>query len=151
MQMQRKQNEEEILSGIRAHRRVQEMKNYLQHGRISTYDHCENVVSLSRRIDSLLHLHSDPEVLLKGAMLHDFFLYDWHSDDNGTHPLHGFTHADRACRNARLYFHTGSRINHVIRCHMWPLNLTRVPASREAWIVCIADKIVSLHETLFCR
>ena len=39
----------------------------------------------------------------------------------------------------------------MIRSHMWPLNPERVPRSKEAWIVCVADKLVSLHETLFRR
>jgi uncharacterized protein len=127
------------------------MKRYVQHGSVSTYQHCISVTRLSQRIDRLLHLHSDRRTLTTGAMLHDFYLYDWHHKDGGTHRLHGFRHADTAARNARAYFHIDDRVRHVIECHMWPLNLTRIPHSREAWIVCAADKAVSLYETLFRR
>ena len=67
-------------------------------------------------------------------MLHDFYLYDWHKDD-GTHPLHGFTHAKDACKNAKAYFNVDDRTGRVIANHMWPLNLLSVPKSREEWIV----------------
>ncbi len=43
------------------------------------------------------------------------------------------------------------RVAKVIESHMWPLNLRSVPASREAWVVCIADKCASLYETLARR
>ena len=39
----------------------------------------------------------------------------------------------------------------IIESHMWPLNISRIPHSREAWIVCVADKCVSLYETVFRR
>ena len=61
------------------------------------------------------------------------------------------THAKAACLNARRYFHIDDRTSRVISCHMWPLNPEKIPRSREEWIVCIADKCVSLHETLFKR
>ncbi len=80
----------------------------------------------------------------------DFYLYDWHHKDNGTHRLHGFTHAARACRNAQTYLGIDHRTAKVIYCHMWPLNPTRIPTSREAWVVCIADKLAALQETV-CR
>lgn len=140
-----------ILSGIQNEEHVQEMKQYIQHGRISTYEHCENVAKLCYDINRILPVHADLMTLLTGAMLHDFFLYDWHYDDDGTHSLHGFTHANRARMNARKYFRINEEIGHVIYCHMWPLNPERIPRSREAWLVCLADKYVSLQETLFRR
>ena len=141
----------EILSEIESERIVQEMKQYTQHGKISTYEHCKNVAKLSYRIDRRLFLHSDLRVLLTGAMLHDFYLYDWHSEDEGMHNLHGFTHAETACINAQKYFNIDTKTSQVIYCHMWPLNPRRVPKSKEGWIVCFADKCISLYETLFMR
>ena len=140
-----------ILADIRSDRKVQEMKKYIQHGSVTTYEHCENVARLSYKINKKLSLDSNLEVLLTGAMLHDFYLYDWHDFDNGDHLLHGFTHPGAACRNAKKYFDIDSRTKHVISSHMWPFNPIKVPMSREAWIVCIADKCVSLHETIFKR
>ena len=142
---------EEIISRLAADDHVREMKKYTSHGSVSTYEHCENVAKLSYRIDKLLSLHGDLEVLLTGAMLHDFYLYDWHSDGDGSHHLHGFSHAKRASRNAREYLDVDDRVAKVIESHMWPLNLRSVPASREAWVVCIADKCASLYETLARR
>jgi uncharacterized protein len=149
--MRDKHEMEMILSGIQADKHVQEMKNYIQHGRISTFEHCENVAKLSYAIDELLSLRSDLKVLITGAMLHDFFLYDWHEKGDGNHPLHGFSHAEKAAENASKYFAIDEKTRQVIYCHMWPLNLVRVPKSREAWIVCFADKWVSIKETLFRR
>lgn len=141
----------EILSDIMSEKHVLDMKNFIQHGSISTYSHCESVAKLSYDINRKLSLHSDLRTLLVGAMLHDFYLYDWHKGGGENTGLHGFRHAERACLNAEKYFFINDDIRHVIYCHMWPLNLKRLPLSREAWIVCIADKCVSIHETLLKR
>ena len=140
-----------ILSKIKSSENVQKMNNYIQHGSVSTFEHCENVAKLSYLIDKYFLLHSDMKVLLTGAMLHDFYLYDWHEKGDGSHHFHGFTHAKRAFENAKKEFNIDDETGHVIYCHMWPLNLERLPMSKEAWIVCIADKIVSLQESFFRR
>ena len=140
----------DILSDVQSEEHVQEMKNFVQHGEVSTYEHCENVAKMSYDLDKTFSLKSNLNTLLKGAMLHDFYLYDWHKGD-GSKELHGYVHADKAEANAKKYFHVDEDTAKVIHSHMWPLNLTRLPASKEAWIVCIADKCCSLHETLFRR
>ena len=39
----------------------------------------------------------------------------------------------------------------MIFSHMWPLNLTRLPKTREAWVLTLADKKISFLETLTQR
>lgn len=140
-----------ILSDIESDSTVQQMKKYIQHGKVTTYEHCSSVARLSYDIDKALSLHADLNVLLVGAMLHDYYLYDWHNKDGGTHDLHGFIHAKIARDNARKHFNIDEATGDVIYSHMWPLNIRRIPRSKEAWIVCAADKLVSLHETLLRR
>ena len=126
------------------------MARFVQHGRVTTLEHCLRVARLSWAIDQKLRLHSDPTALIRSALLHDFYLYDWH--DKAAHPRwHGFHHARAAAMNARAHFRVTTREMDVIRSHMWPLNLTCPPRSREGWIVCLADKCCSLKETLFIR
>lgn len=123
------------------------MKQYIQHGHTSTYEHCMHVVQLSYWLNHQLHLHADEQALLTGAFLHDFYLYDWHEKDD-THRLHGFHHPFRASQNAKEHFQINALEENIIESHMWPLTLRHIPKSREAMIVCLADKYCSLLETV---
>lgn len=123
-----------------------EMKNYIQHGTITTYDHCHSVAMLAMVANRRFHLGADEEVLLTAAFLHDLYLYDWHVPSE-YRSLHGFTHAKLASSNAVKHFDVEKKVADAIRSHMWPMNITRVPNSREAWILCIVDKIISTKET----
>lgn len=144
-----------LLDGIEKDKRALQMKNFIQHGKISTYDHCMNVARMSYRINSFFRLKSDVKRLIIGAFLHDYFLYDWHKKSIKVHNLkeffnlHGFTHPGIAAKNAIRDFNIDEKEADIIKSHMWPLTLKTPPKTREAVIVCIADKIVSLAETVF--
>ncbi len=141
----------ELLRDYLYNEQVMEMKSYIQHGTVTTYDHCRQVARLSFVLNRRLHLNADEKVLTVGAMLHDYYLYDWHVDGDGSHRLHGLTHPRVASENAARHFQINEHVQAVIRTHMWPLTITKVPKSREALVVSLADKICSLNETLFLR
>ena len=61
-----------LLKGYMEHPKVLQMKSYTQHGRITTYDHCERVASASLKLNRRFHLGADEEKLAVGALLHDF-------------------------------------------------------------------------------
>lgn len=126
---------------------VRQMDNYMQHGNTTTLQHSENVARVSYIINKKLHLNSDEKELVEAAILHDLFLYDWHYYT----PLgrkHGFSHPYVAAENAENHFGVSEKVRDAIRSHMWPLTITEIPKSKEAIIVCIADKYCAIIETL---
>ena len=109
--------------------------------------HCISVAYVSLIIAKKLHIKVDRKALVRGALLHDYFLYDWH-EKGGGHKLHGFRHPYSALRNASRDFKLNNIEENVILRHMFPL--TPIPPKcREAWIVCMADKYCSAKETMY--
>ena len=45
---------------------------------ISVYEHCVRVAVMSLVIAELFKITVDRRSLIVGALLHDYFLYDWH-------------------------------------------------------------------------
>jgi len=124
---------------------ILQLDEYRQHGRHSVLDHSKNVARFSCVLNRKLHLKADEPCMVRGAMLHDYFLYDWH-DGKPERRIHGFTHAEEARRNAVREFDINQHEQEMIRSHMWPLNITKIPRSREAWLICMADKAAALYE-----
>lgn len=119
-------------------------RRIMQHGRTSCFTHSVAVAYVSLLLARRLNLRLDERSLVRGALLHDYFLYDWHVPD-ASHRLHGFRHARRALENARREFSLNPVETDIILRHMFPLNLTP-PAYRESAVVCCADKICAMLE-----
>ena len=158
--MQLSQTEREqlytILEQYDHHPKVQEMREFIQHGDVTTYQHCKNVALVSFWLNRRFHLGADETALAVGGFLHDFYLYDWHktSSFHGIRRLfemHGFSHPGSACVNAEHYFHITKKEQDIIQSHMWPLTFRHVPTCREAIIVCLADKYCAVVESMFRR
>ena len=129
---------------------VRSMKQYVQHGKTNCLCHCIMVARESYALALWLHRTFGWNIryraIIRAALLHDFFLYDWHDPHNG-HRFHGFSHPYTAYQQASKYFFLNKREKDIIQKHMFPFT-PFPPRYLESWIVCVADKICSLRETL---
>lgn len=127
--------------------RLLESHRYMQHGDTSVFRHSVSVAYFSYYLALKMNAPVDIHSLIRGALLHDYFLYDWHEKD-ASHKWHGFHHAERACENAMRDIPDLNEIEKdMIKCHMFPLNIVP-PKYMEGWILCCADKICSGAETV---
>lgn len=125
----------------------QKTKSHIQHGNMTVNAHCQNVAKYSLIIRDKLHISCSETELIRGALLHDYFLYDWHDKDHiSPTKLHGFYHPSIALKNASEEYELTPREKEIIKKHMWPLTVVP-PTCKEAWIVTVADKWCSLLET----
>lgn len=137
----------ECIRELLEHREVNKMKKFIQHGSTDTFTHSYNVAYYSYWLGLRLGMKSDLFSIARGAMLHDFYLYDWHVPDE-SHRLHGFFHPAASLKNAQEHFDICHIQKEIIETHMWPLTIRKIPKKRESVIVCIVDKLCSVMETL---
>lgn len=123
-------------------------KEHIQHGNMTVNGHVMDVARYSLALSDRLHIRCSRRELVRGALLHDYFLYDWHKPDKkNPHRLHGFYHPGTALKNAAKEYKLTKREKDIIKKHMWPLTIVP-PKYKEAWIVTTADKWCSLMETM---
>lgn len=134
---------------IIAHEHMHIERGCYQHGCITTFAHSLRVACLAVWFADRLHLWNrvDLRSLIRAALLHDYFLYDWHDWDNGEHRLHGFTHGRTALRNALRDFELNAVERDSIAHHMFPLTPTP-PSYIEGYLVTLADKVSATRETV---
>lgn len=133
--------------------RMSHAREHIQHGTTAVPLHCAAVAVYSDRLLRALNrwfgtTYRQRE-LIRGALLHDYFLYDWH-DGDPARKVHGFTHPGIACENAQADFDLTEVEQDIIRRHMFPLTL-RLPRHREGLVVCLVDKICSIYEVFAIR
>lgn len=140
----------EQIQDILNHEEYQQLASFIHHRPFTTLEHSIRVAQIaynwSTRLEKTLKL--DTPAITRGALLHDFFLYDWHKGQPDGSRWHGFRHPRIACQNAERCFKISEKEKDIILSHMWPLT-PRIPRSREAFLVMMADKMASIQEFRF--
>ncbi len=134
-----------IIDDIISNEEFLRTKNYYHHNS-SIYDHIMEVAYISYRLSKKLKL--DFVSATRGAMLHDFFCYDWRNHDEpdlAKEKFHGFEHPRIAYLNAQKYFALNDIEKDIILKHMWPLTIIP-PKYKESYIVTFADKYTATRE-----
>ena len=122
----------------------------------SLYIHSLDTAKCAYWLARRFHLSEERvRALTRAALLHDFFGYDWQSDEHRrflrmysgwrrvTH-MHAFIHGALAARRANRIFGLDARQRAAITSHMF--HLAPIPASGEAWLLTLADKLVASRE-----
>jgi uncharacterized protein len=124
-------------------------KQIYSHGSINIYDHsiavAELAFSMAEKRQGI-----DMVCVIRAALLHDFFLYEWHVPGL-RYVKHGWVHPAISAKNAEQVFNITESEAECIKTHMWPWTLFKLPKSREAWIITAADKIIAIKEIFFKR
>lgn len=135
----------ELVADTMAGSRLAYEQEYIQHGKTSCLLHSIAVAYFCYQISSKLNFISFRMTeLVRGALLHDYFLYDWHY----TRPkigLHGFSHPFTAFYNAMFDFDLSEIETDIITKHMFPLT-PLLPIYKESLLVSLVDKVCSLYE-----
>ena len=125
------------------------MQAYRHHMHSSTYDHSIKVAYLCYLHYHKFHSKVNLEELLRAALLHDYFLYDWRdkNDPNNRFGLiHGFTHPKQALKNAlNAYPDLTETEQDTIKRHMFPLTPIP-PKTRCGWLICFYDKVAAIDD-----
>jgi uncharacterized protein len=135
-----------VLAELERDGQYDRLKQFRQHGESTVYDHSLNVARAALRAADRLNLKLDREALARGALLHDYFLYDWHVPDPKRRQ-HAFFHPSVAWENASRDYDLGETEEDIIRHHMFPV-VPVPPHTKEGWIVSAMDTVCALKETL---
>jgi len=129
------------------HPEYQKLKK-IHHHEHSIYEHSLHIAWLSYKIGKYINNYVKINIpdLTRGALLHDFFLYNWRTEKPASGKLHAFEHPKEALNNSIKYFSPISDIEKdIILKHMWPLGIIP-PSYIETFIVLVVDKIVASKE-----
>ena len=126
---------------------IQKMASFTMHNGNTTLQHVENVADVSFRIAEKLGIDIDEKALARGAMLHDYYLYTFKETKMSPY-RHGISHPETALKNASKRRRLTEKETNIIRSHMWPMTFLHPPMSREAVLVCLADKYCAVNEML---
>ena len=122
------------------------MKSYRHHIKSNIFDHSVKVAYLCYRHHKRFHPKIPLRELVRGALLHDYYLYDWHDKRPSYRFVHGFVHPKKAFQNALSHYPDLTRAERdMIRRHMFPLTVIP-PTTQAGWLICFYDKIAAISD-----
>ena len=131
--------------------RFQQMKCYRHHVRSNAYEHSLKVAYLCYRHHKRYGGRIPIEELVRGALLHDYYLYDCHAPHRD-YRKHLLRHPSVALKNAvRDYPTLTAAQRDMIRHHMFPLSLLHPPRTAAGWLVCFYDKVAAVSDRFGTR
>ena len=126
--------------------KIKKMKDIPMHRGSNCYEHSFKVAKYAIK-KALRYKEVNLEVVLIGAILHDYYLYDWRAD-RSKKKGHAKNHQHVASENASRDFMVPDSVKKVIESHMWPINIKNFPDTKEARIVSFSDKHVAIVEAV---
>jgi len=136
-----------IVKKILEHEEFLKRKNYKHHGEITVYDHSLKVSMIAYKISKKFKSIDSNNVAI-GGLLHDFYYKPWqeNTEKKPFFKKHGFVHAHEALLNSEKFFpeYMNNKTRNIIERHMFPLNKIP-PKYKEAWLVTMIDKYVSME------
>ena len=146
----------DIVSNIITNDKFKELKKDIHHS-TNKYDHLIRVSKLSYKLSKFFKC--DVKATTRAGVLHDFFFGDRKACIQNSYLNHPYTSAN----NAKEVFNISDFEADIIKTHMFhhtffrsifpiinPDEKVRIkeskPRSKEAWIVCISDLLVSGYE-----
>ncbi|MBQ8342355.1 MAG: HD family phosphohydrolase [Clostridia bacterium] len=123
-----------------------QMKHYKHHVKGSVYDHSVKVAYLCYLHHKRFGTKIDLAEFVRGALLHDYYLYDWHDMAPGRR-LHLFTHPKAALKNATEHYPELTAVQRdMIRSHMFPITPHTLPKTKAGWLICFYDKVAAFSD-----
>lgn len=123
------------------HPRFQKLDAIVQHQHSTRLEHSINVAYTSYKIAKVLGW--DSRSTARGALLHDFFYYDWRVTK--FNKGHAWVHPRIAVRNAKKLTTLNKKETDIILKHMWGATLA-LPRYKESYIVTMVDKYWAIKE-----
>ena len=121
---------------------VNAMREIRHHFSVTCYDHSLFVSYVAFRLARRWGL--DYVAAARAGLLHDLYLYD-PRDKTQYEGNQCFAHPEAALRNAEVLTPLSEKERNAIVSQMWPL-AKRMPRSREALVVNLADKLCATLE-----
>ena len=122
--------------------KFRELKNIAHHG-TTRLSHINRVSKLSFYISKALGW--DYISCTRGAIMHDFLTTDDLSRSNIKWKSYLKKHPVEALNNSISYFEVNNIEEDIILSHMYPIT-KKMPAYKEAKVVCLCDKLVGIYE-----